>query len=171
MVKIPGGQGGFEADITQISLGKFKIGITGLKEAIERAQVLQGQPEEEIARALLDELKTQNYIPAGSADEYKRAFLREFKKARGERMEEQAGPVIEILGPGCPNCHRLEQMVLEILSELELPAQVERVREVNQIAARGIWGTPALLVNGEVKSVGRLPPREILKKWLANLQA
>ena len=43
-----------QPDITQVSLGKFKVGITGLKEAIEEVKALQGRPDEEISQALLD---------------------------------------------------------------------------------------------------------------------
>jgi hypothetical protein len=63
--------------------------------------------------------------------------------------EEREGPVIKILGPGCPNCHRLEQLVLEVLSELRLAVEVEHVRDLGQIAAHGVFGTPALIINND----------------------
>jgi small redox-active disulfide protein 2 len=159
------------ADITQISLGTCRVGISGLKGAIAEAKALQGRPDPEIAQALFDKLKSQNYIPTTAREEYQRAFLREFKKALGETVdEEQTAPVIKILGPGCPNCHRLEQLVLEVLTELRLAVEVEHVREVAQIAAHGVPGTPALIINDEVKVMGKVPSREALKQWLAELQ-
>lgn len=158
--------------VTQISLGKYKVGISGLKEAIEEVKPLQGRPDEEIAQALFARLKPQNYIPAGAAADYRRAFLREFKKALGEPVEEeQLGPVIKILGPGCPNCHRLEQMVMELLSDMRLAVQVEMIADVNAITAHGVLGTPALIINNEVKVMGKVPTREALKQWLAELQS
>ncbi len=157
-------------DVTQISLGKYKVGITGLKGAIEEVKSLRGRPDDEIAQALFDRLKPQNYIPASAREEYQRAFVREYKKALGERIEEeQPGPVIKILGPGCPNCHRLEQLVLAVLTELGLAAEVEHVRNLGQIAAHGVFGTPALIINNQVKIMGKVPTREELKKWLAEL--
>jgi len=148
------------------------VGIAGLKAAIEKFQDWQERPDEEIAQALLARLKPQNYIPAAATEDYKRAFLREFKKALGEPMkEEQTGPVIKILGPGCPNCHRLEQMVMQLLSEMGLAVQVEMVTDVNAIAAHGVFGTPALLINNEVKVMGKVPTREALKQWFAELQS
>ncbi len=159
-------------DVTQISLGKYKVGISGLKAAIEEFQDWRGRPDEEIAQALFTRLKPQNYIPTAAADDYRRVFLREFKKALGEPVaEEQHGPVIKILGPGCPNCHRLEQMVLELLSEMGLAVQVETVTDVNAIAAHGVFGTPALIINNEVKVMGKVPTREALKQWFAELQS
>jgi len=143
------------------------VGITGLKEAIEEVKALQGRPDAEIAQALFDRLKPRNYIPASSREEYKQAFLREFKKALGEQVaEERTGLSIKILGPGCPACERLEQTVMAVLGELGLPAEVEHVRDMKEITALGVFGTPALLINDEVMAVGSLPAREVLKKWL-----
>ena len=86
-------------------------------------------------------VKPRNYIPASAQEEYKRAFLREFKKALGEKVEEErSGLSIKILGPGCPSCDRLEQTVMAVLGELGLPGDVEHVRDVKEIAAAGgLW--------------------------------
>ena len=129
-----------DEDLTQISLGRFRVGITGLKAAIEEAKSWRERPEEEIAQALFAAVKPRNYIPAAAQEEYKRAFLREFKKALGEQVEEErSGLSIKILGPGCPSCDRLEQTVMAVLEELGLPAEVEHVRDVKEIAA--YWGS------------------------------
>jgi small redox-active disulfide protein 2 len=158
-------------EVTQISLGKFKVGITGLTAAIEEVKSLGERPDQEIAQALFERLKPRNYIPAGAVVDYKRAFLREFKKALGEKVaEEELGLVIKILGPGCPNCHRLEQMVLELLSELGLAAQVEFIKDINDITAHGVFATPALIINNRVRVMGQLPTREALKQYLSELQ-
>jgi len=157
-----------DEDITQISLGRFRVGITGLKAAIEELQSWRERPEEEIAQALLDRLKSRNYIPPASQDEYRKALLREFKKALGEKVEEESsGLSIKILGSGCPACDRLEQTVMTVLAEIGLPAEVEHVRDVKEIAALGVMGVPALVINNEVKTVGQVPAKEMLKKWLA----
>jgi small redox-active disulfide protein 2 len=128
---------------------------------------LKGRPDEEISQALFDRLKSRNYIPPPARQEYQRAFLREFKKALGEKViEERTGLSIKILGPGCPSCDRLEQTVMEVLAGLGLPAEVEHVWDMKEITALGVFGTPALMINDEVKAVGSLPTREALKKWL-----
>jgi hypothetical protein len=59
------------AALTQISLGKFRVGITGLKAAIEELKSWRGRSEDEIAQALLARVKTRNYIPASAQEEYK----------------------------------------------------------------------------------------------------
>ena len=157
-----------EEGITQISLGKFRVGITGLKAAIEELQSWQGRADAEIAQALFARLKPRNYIPDSSQEEYEKAFLREFKKAVGEKVEEErSGLNIKILGPGCPSCDWLEQAVMAVLEELGLPAEVEHVRDLKEITALGVIGIPALLINGKVAAVGQVPTKAMLKKWLA----
>ncbi|MCX5892835.1 MAG: thioredoxin family protein [Deltaproteobacteria bacterium] len=157
-----------DEDLTQISLGRFRVGITGLKAAIEAVKSWRGRPEEEIAQELFARVKPRNYIPASAQEEYKRAFWREFKKALGEKVEEESsGLSIKILGSGCPSCDRLEHSVMEVLEELGLPADVEHVRDVREIAALGVCGVPALLINGKVMAVGSAPTKGMLKNWLA----
>lgn len=157
-------------NISQISLGKSKVGIAGLKEAIEEVRALGERPDDEIAQALFARLKPLNYIPLAAEDEYRQAFLREFKKALGEKVaEEHCGLSIKILGPGCSVCDRLEQTAMSVLAELGLPAEVEHVRDVREIAALGIMSTPAFLINGEVKSIGTAPTKAMLKQWLTEV--
>ncbi len=157
-----------DEDITQISLGQFRVGITGLKTAIEELKSWRERSEEEIAQELLARLKPRNYIPASAQEEYKRAFLREFKKTLGQKViEERTELSIKILGPGCPSCEQLQQTVMEVLVELGLPADVDHIRDMKEITALGVFGTPALIINDEVKTVGSAPTKEMLKKWLA----
>jgi small redox-active disulfide protein 2 len=159
-----------DKDIMQISLGKFRVGITGLKTAIEELKALQRRDDAEIAQGLLDKLKPRNYIPPVAQDQYRKAFLREYKKALGENVEEEChGLSIKILGSGCTACDRLEQTAMTALSELGLPAEVEHVRDVKEIAALGVLGVPALLINNEVKAVGTVPSKAMLKEWLTQV--
>ncbi|MFI5329858.1 MAG: thioredoxin family protein [Desulfobaccales bacterium] len=156
-----------DEDVTQITLGRFKIGITGLKAAIAAVQALGGLPEGDIARELLTRLKPKNYIPAAAQEAYGQAFRREFKKALGEQVEEeQPGLSVKILGAGCPACDQLERTVMAVLEELGLPAAVEQVRDLPEILAYGVMGVPALLINGQVKAAGQLPTKKMLKNWL-----
>ncbi len=156
-----------EQDMTQISLGRFRVGITGLKAAIAEVKGLQGASNEEIAQALMDRLRPRNYIPAAAREEYRQAFLREFRKAMGEQVDEGgSGLRIRIVGPGCPACDKLEQTVMAVLEELGLPAEVEHVRDVREIARLRIFAVPALLINEEAKSLGQSPTRGMLKQWL-----
>jgi small redox-active disulfide protein 2 len=159
-------------EIIQIAVAGIRIGINGLKPAIEAAKALQGCPDEEIAQFLFSILKFNNYISAAVQEDYRQAFLREYKKAMGEKITEaRHGLTIRMLGPGCPSCHSLEQMVMAVVAELGLPAAIEHVTDVKEIARLGVLATPSLMINDDLKASGHLPSKESLKKWLLEYNA
>jgi len=155
-------------DLTKIKVGKFTVGIVGLKAAVEEAAQKEFSSDEEIADHLLQALKKKNYIPPKSEPEHARAFLREYKKFRGEplEMEKPQGLEVKILGPGCPNCEKLEQMVFKVMADSNIAGDVEHVRDLAEMANYGIIPTPALVINGKVKSSGRLPQEKQVLQWL-----
>ncbi|MBN1842883.1 MAG: TM0996/MTH895 family glutaredoxin-like protein [Deltaproteobacteria bacterium] len=73
---------------------------------------------------------------------------------------------IKILGPGCPKCNQTLQVVKEAVAETGVEANVEKVTDLLEIATYGVLGTPAVVVDGEVKSVGKIPKKEEVKAWL-----
>lgn len=73
---------------------------------------------------------------------------------------------IKVLGPGCPKCAQTENVVREALAEAGVAADVEKVTDVMKIAGYGVFGTPAVVVDGEVKSVGKIPTKADVMKWL-----
>ncbi|HMA85397.1 MAG TPA: thioredoxin family protein [Desulfosalsimonadaceae bacterium] len=73
---------------------------------------------------------------------------------------------IKILGPGCPKCQQTEKIVKEIVAETGSDATVDKVTDTMEIASYGVFGTPAVVVDGEVKSVGKVPKKDDIKKWL-----
>ena len=73
---------------------------------------------------------------------------------------------VEILGPGCPKCKFVEKRVKETIEELGIDAEVKEITDVGKIVERGVMATPAVVVDGSVKSEGRIPTKEEIKKWL-----
>jgi small redox-active disulfide protein 2 len=70
---------------------------------------------------------------------------------------------IEILGKGCPKCSRLVQNTQEAVKELGIHAEVIKVTDINRIVDYGVMNTPGFVVNGEVKSSGKvLSTKEII---------
>ena len=63
---------------------------------------------------------------------------------------------IEVLGPGCPKCQLLEKNVRTAVEEMGIEAEVTKISEIKEIAARGVMMTPGLVVDGLVVSSGRL---------------
>jgi len=74
---------------------------------------------------------------------------------------------IKVLGPGCPKCKKTEELVKEAVAESGVNAQIEKVTDTMKIAGYGVFGTPSVVVDGEVKCVGKIPSKEEIKSWIA----
>jgi small redox-active disulfide protein 2 len=158
-----------QGDVTQIRVGGHAIGIMGLHEAMESiAKDFEGRPDPEVEAELLKRLSGKNYIPPPAKDAYGKAFLREFKRYLGKPFDEEIceGLEIKVLGSGCARCDSLERELIEVMAETDLKADIEHVRDIKEIGRYGVMGSPALIINGEVKSVGRIPPRREIIEWL-----
>ena len=73
---------------------------------------------------------------------------------------------IKVLGPGCAKCAETEKIVREVVAESGLDAKVEKVTDLMKIAGYGVFGTPAVVIDGDVKSVGKVPTKESVRGWL-----
>lgn len=73
---------------------------------------------------------------------------------------------IKVLGPGCAKCQQTEKVVKEAVIEASITADVEKVTDVMKIAGYGVFGTPAVVVDGEVKSVGKIPSKDEILAWI-----
>lgn len=73
---------------------------------------------------------------------------------------------IEILGPGCPRCHSTEENVKKALSELNKPAEVIKVSDINAIIEKGVMQTPAVIINGRITIQGKIPTVEQIKQFV-----
>jgi small redox-active disulfide protein 2 len=156
-------------DIIQIKVDGNAVGIMGLQDVMEQmAEAFAEAPDNEVRVELLKRLSKKNYIPDRVKENYAKAFLREFKKFLGKPYDEEvsSGKEIKVLGPGCAQCDRLEEELMEVLAEIGLAAEIEHVTDIKEIGKYGVMGTPALLINGKVKCVGRVPPKNKLVEWL-----
>ncbi len=73
---------------------------------------------------------------------------------------------IKVLGPGCKKCHETERVVKEVLGEAGIDAVVEYITDIEKIAGYGIFSTPGVVIDGEVKSAGKIPSKAEVKRWL-----
>ncbi len=157
-------------EITMLYIGGIKIGLIGLSDIFEEVKTKNLTDEAEIKNHFLEQVKVQNYVPDSKRDEYVEALLREYKKFAGlpcEIVEEDSTfPTIRILGPGCTACEKMEKDVKAILVELNIAADVDHVRDVNQIAEYGMVRTPSLVINKKIVLNGRSLPRSQLKKLI-----
>jgi small redox-active disulfide protein 2 len=73
---------------------------------------------------------------------------------------------IRILGPGCPRCDEVEKRSIKALAELNVAADVQKITDLKKITEYKIMGTPGLIINGKIKSSGRIPSMDEIKNWI-----
>lgn len=73
---------------------------------------------------------------------------------------------IKVLGTGCKKCTEVDKLVREVLAEINLPANVEKVEDIAQIVQYGVMLTPGLVINGKVKVAGKVPSKADIKKMI-----
>ena len=157
-------------EITQIKIGRHRMGIIGLKHVLTAiSQEFDGRSDNAVSAELIRRLSKFNYIPEKSQKDYKQAFLREFKKFIGQPFEHDniEGLQIKVLGGGCPCCDDLEQDLMAVMTEMNLAADIEHVTDPAEIRNYDVTGTPALVINGDVRAVGAMPKKTQLKTLLS----
>lgn len=73
---------------------------------------------------------------------------------------------LTVLGTGCPQCRRLAAMAAQAATDLGVAFELEKVGDIERILAYDVAGLPALVIDGEVKSAGRVPSMNELLAWL-----
>lgn len=73
---------------------------------------------------------------------------------------------IIVLGSGCPNCKKLEQLCYDVVAETNLDADIQKVTDISKFADYGVFMTPGLVINGKVLSSGKIPTKPTLTHWL-----
>jgi len=73
---------------------------------------------------------------------------------------------IKILGPGCAKCNKTEKLIREMVEETGVDASIEKVTDMMQIASFGVFGTPSVIIDNEVKCTGKVPKKNDIKTWL-----
>ena len=75
---------------------------------------------------------------------------------------------IKVLGSGCANCKRLEQIARKVISDMSVEANVIKVTDYNDIMSYNILSTPGLVIDEKVVSSGRIPTPAEVTTWLAS---
>ena len=156
-------------DFLQINIAGRPIGIIGFKAVFEElAPTLAQSTDDVLAQELVTRLSRKNYFPEKVKAEYGKALVREFRRQLGQPIQEEkpAGLVIKVLGQGCNNCRELTQRIMDVMTELNLAADLEHVTDIKEIARYRVMGSPALIINGKVMAVGSVPSKKQLIEWL-----
>jgi small redox-active disulfide protein 2 len=72
---------------------------------------------------------------------------------------------IKILGGCCGNCEKLKKMTEEIIKEMGVTANIQKVEDIKIIMGYGVMSTPALVINEKVKVSGKVPSKDDVKRY------
>ena len=75
--------------------------------------------------------------------------------------------LIQVLGTGCAKCKELEKLVREVVAEAGSDATVEKITDVQAIARMGVFTTPAVVIDGDIKAVGGIPSKKDILSWIS----
>jgi len=73
---------------------------------------------------------------------------------------------IEILGTGCSKCKKLSELTQTVIQELGISEEIKKVTDINKIIDYGVMITPALVIDGDVKVVGKIPSKQEIAVWI-----
>jgi len=148
-----------------IRIGKASIGLIGLDVALNRAET-ENMEEDEAVDFLFREISRRNYVPAGTEEKYRIALRETYRRHLGQATDPAGTLVIRIFGTGCVSCNNIQTQVIEVLNSMQLAADIEQIHDPDEIGRQGIIMTPALMINGEVKSGGKPPTVSQIEQWL-----
>ena len=148
-----------------IRIGKATVGLLGLDIALSQ---LSGKEmaENDAVEFLYEQVSRKNYIPEQAVKPYKEALRNEYRRYFNLGEIAGQGLTIRVLGRPCVTCNKLKTMLIDILQEKNVAADIEDVHDLDEIWRYGVTKTPALIINGEVKSAGIQPPRIQLEQWI-----
>lgn len=73
---------------------------------------------------------------------------------------------IEICGPGCANCEKAAEIIRQAVAESGMEADVVKVTDFAEMAKMGVLSTPAVVIDGQVKCVGKVPSKNDVLEWI-----
>jgi len=149
-----------------LKVGKATVGLVGLDIALNRLLADSSLSDEAAADQVYAEVAKRNYVPTSAAGLYWEAILREVARLRAGAGSGNDELVIRILGPGCVSCNNLQKLVFEVMDRLKVAADIFQIHDLDEIGRFGVMQTPALVINGKVKSSGRLPTPAQIEEWL-----
>ena len=154
---------------THIRVKGNRVGIVGLQDIMEAMKPdYSEQSDAMIGKEMISRLAAHNYIPDSAREHYAKALVREFRMFLGLPVEEEQleGLEVLILGPGCARCSRLEADVRDVMDQMNARGELIHVTDLREIGKYGLMGTPALVINNKVVSVGTTPEKKKIRQWL-----
>ena len=154
----------------QLKIGKATVGLIGLDTGLTKV-LREKMGEEEAVDFLYQTVAGKNYIPPQATEMYREALRHAYRRQMDDSPATEQGLSIKILGTGCVSCNRINTMVIDILQNLQLAAEIEQIHDLDEIWRLGVINTPALIINNEIKTSGRHPSMSEIEQWLRDVAA
>jgi len=155
----------------QIHIGGNTIGIIGLDEIFAEVKAVGVQGDKALKQLIFEKFKVKNYVPLQLEDMYREDLFDEYRVFTGQQQSRTRKPgvlEIRVYGPGCPRCEQLDRLVMEVIARKKLQVDYRYIKDIREMVKLGIMGTPALVINGNVAAVGRVPNSRELEELLNN---
>lgn len=151
-----------------IRIGNSTIGLIGIDIALNQA-VAKKLSEDEAVIFLFDAVSKKNYIPPTAHKKYREALRKTYRHHLHPDNQNGEALVFRIFGKGCVSCNNLQKTVIEVLNTMGLAADIEQIHDPDEIGRHGIIVTPALMINGRIKSGGLMPTQAQIEQWIREL--
>ena len=149
-----------------LRIGKATVGLIGLDVALGKALASKDMEVGQVVDLLMEEVKRENYIPDSAMEQYREALHREYLRLKEGSDSEHRELSIKILGKACSTCNKLNTMAFDVLQEMGIAADIKLIHDPDEIYRHGVLVTPALIINDEVVSAGKLPSRSEVEEFL-----
>ncbi len=149
-----------------LRIGRVTVGLIGLDVALAKVLASPDITEDEAVELLMGVVSKENYIPDTATGQYREALRREYRKHHSGDSEQSGELSIKILGKACTSCNKLNTMTFDILQEMGVAADIELIHDPDEIWRYGGLTTPALIINDQIRSSGKLPRRSEVEEWL-----
>ncbi|MFA6091482.1 MAG: thioredoxin family protein [Elusimicrobiota bacterium] len=73
---------------------------------------------------------------------------------------------IEVFGPGCRRCAQVEEVIRTVAAELRPDAEIVKIKDIQEMASRGVLMTPTVMIDGKKVCEGKVPTADMVKEWL-----
>ncbi len=153
-----------------LKIGKASVGLIHLDTALSKVLKDNSLNEEQAVAYLFKQVNKHNYVPPTAHKLYKDALKQEYSRLKtGNKTHESEELTVRILGPGCVSCNQIKIMLIDVMQEFGIAADIEQIQDLDEIWRYGVLNTPALIINNDIKSSGRLPSKSEIEQWLRDV--
>ncbi len=156
-----------------LKIGDKAVGLIGIEAALSELKKVRkndGLMPEDAAKILLEGIERKNYIPPNARSAYLKALAQLWREETGTTGSQDGQyQSLRILGPDCVGCNRLEEIVRSVLDERGIAADIDHIRDLDEIWRYGVITTPALVIGNRVLCSGRVPTRAQVDIWIREL--